>query len=310
MNFVVGMVNVVFLLGFLVLIHESGHFFVARLCKVKAKQFAIGFGPKIFSKQGEYTKYSVRAIPLGGFVELLGETEKVDDEGAFTNAKLSSRFAIVAAGAIVNIIFGLIVYFLLMTISGVNSSTIIKNLIPEYVTSETVLQQGDKILKINSKKTRIKSNIDDILLASDGSKLNIEVDRNGKNIELVVNPIAIQYGNIKRYILGVEVEQESKNVKNNLYYGFWETQVFISETADGLKKLVTGNIQVDQMTGPIGISNMVVKSKGIYNFVYLLAVISLSLGVTNLLPIPALDGGKLLLLIIEFVRVKVEKNFK
>ena len=197
MNFLVGIIKVIFLLGFLILIHESGHFFVARLCKVKAKQFSIGFGPKIFSKQGRETQYSVRAIPLGGFVELLGETEKVDDKGAFSNAKLSSRFAIVAAGAIVNIIFGLTVYFLLMTISGVNSSTTIKNLIPEYVTSETVLQPGDKILEINGQKTRIKSNIDNILLASSGGKLNVKVDRNGQNIELVVNPTAIQYGNRK-----------------------------------------------------------------------------------------------------------------
>lgn len=304
MNFLIGTIKVIFLLGFLILIHESGHFFVAKLCKVRVKQFAIGFGPKIFSKQGKETKYSLRAVPLGGYVELLGETEKVDEEGSFNNAKISSRLAIVAAGAIVNIIFGLLVYFLLMTVSGVNSSTTIKNLIPEYVTSDTVLQSGDKILEINGQKTRIKSDIDNILLQSNGSNLSVLVQRNGEIIELFVTPASIEYGDFTRYILGVEVEQAPQNLKNNLYYGFWETLGFVHQTGSGLKQLVTGKAQIKQMTGPIGISGMVVRNTGIYNYIYLLAVISLSLGITNLLPIPALDGGKIVLLIIEAIRRK------
>ena len=304
MNFLVGIIKVVFLLGFLILIHEGGHFLVAKLCKVKVKQFSIGFGPKIFSKQGVETKYSVRAIPLGGFVEMLGETERVDEEGAFNKAKISKRLAIVFAGPIVNILFGLIVYFLLMSISGVNASTTIKSLIPEYITSNTVLQAGDEVIRINGQKTRIKSNIDNILMQSKGEDLSVIVNRNGQYIELLVKPVAIEYGTDTRYILGVEVKQEQKNLKNNLYYGFWETEEFINQTGNGLKKLFTGKAQLKQMSGPIGISGMVVKNKGIYNFIYLLAVISLSLGITNLLPIPALDGGRIVVLVIEGFRRK------
>ena len=304
MNFLIGAIKVIFLLGFLILIHESGHFCVAKLCKVKAKQFAIGFGPKIFSKQGEYTKYSVRAIPLGGYVELLGETEQVDEEGSFNKAKISSRLAIVAAGATVNIIFGLVVYFVLMTSSGVNSTTTIKNIIPEYMNSDTVLQSGDQVLEINGQRTRIKSDIDNILLQSNGEDMTVLVQRNGQNIELTVKPTVIVYGDFTRYILGVEVEQAEKNLRNNLYYGFWETEGFVYQTVSGLKQLFTGKAQIKQITGPIGISGMVAKNKGIYNYIYLLAVISLSLGITNLLPIPALDGGKIVLLFIEAIRRK------
>ena len=304
MEFIIGIAKVVFLLGFLILIHEGGHFLVAKLCKVKVKQFSIGFGPKIFSKQGVETKYSVRAIPLGGFVEMLGETERVDEEGAFNKAKISKRLAIVFAGPIVNILFGLIVYFLLMSISGVNASTTIKSLIPEYITSNTVLQAGDEVIRINGQKTRIKSNIDNILMQSKGEDLSVIVNRNGQDIELLVKPVAIEYGTDTRYILGVEVKQEQKNLKNNLYYGFWETEEFINQTGNGLKKLFTGKAQLKQMSGPIGISGMVVKNKGIYNFIYLLAVISLSLGITNLLPIPALDGGRIVVLVIEGFRRK------
>lgn len=304
MNFIIGFIKVIFLLGFLILIHESGHFFMARLCNVKVKQFSIGFGPKVFLKQGKYTKYLVRAIPLGGYVELLGETEKVDEEGSFNNAKISKRFAIVVAGALVNIVFGIVLYFLLMTISGVNSSTTIKRIIPEYMASSNVFQDGDQILEINGKKTRIKSDIDGILANYKGEELNIIIKRNGQKIELVEIPVKIEYDNYARFILGVEVEQAPRNLKNNLYYGVWETAGFIEQTGAGLKLLITGKANVKQMTGPIGISGMVVKNKGIYNYIYMLAVISLSLGITNLFPIPALDGGKIILLLVEAIRRK------
>ena len=304
LNIITGIIKVVFLLGFLIFIHEGGHFIVAKLCGVKVKEFSIGFGPKIFSKQGDYTKYSIRAIPLGGFVEMLGENENLEEEGAFSNSKVSKRIAIVSAGALVNIIFGICVYFLLMTFSGVNSSTVIKSLIKDYSNENSVLQPGDEILSINGNRTRIKSDVDNILYNSNGDDIQVVVLRNNENVELKVTPIEINYGDSKRYILGVEVERAEKNIKNNTYYGFWETMNFLKSTGDGLLKLITGKVQVVQMTGPVGISEMVVKTNGVYDFVYLLAVISISLGITNLLPIPALDGGKILLLIIEAIRRK------
>lgn len=304
MNFFIGIIKVVFLLGFLVFIHEGGHFTVAKLCKVKVKEFSLGFGPKLFSKQGKETKYSVRAIPFGGYVDMLGEMGDVNEAGSFSEAKVLHRIAIVAAGAIVNIVFGILIYFILMASSGVNSSTVIKQMIPEYVTDQTQLQPGDRIVMINNEKTRIKSDVDNVLLKSKGEMIQVVVERNDENVALNVVPVAISYGEMTRYILGVEVAQEEKNLKNNAYYGFWETVGFVNSVGDGLVMLLTGNVNVNQMTGPVGISEMVVKTSGIYDFVYLLAVVSLSLGVTNLLPIPALDGGKIVLLIIEAIRRK------
>lgn len=304
MGLIIGILKVVFLLGFLVLIHEGGHFTVAKLCKVNVKEFSLGFGPKLFSKQGKETKYSIRAIPFGGYVDMLGETGDVNEVGSFSKAKVWHRIAIVAAGAIVNILFGIVIYFILMTCSGVNSSTVIKQMIPEYVSEQTVLQAGDKIVSMNGEKTRIKSDVDGILLKSNGENIDVVVERNGEEIALNVVPVAIEYGEMTRYILGVEVAQAEKSWRNNLYYGFWETAEFVSSVGDGLIMLVTGNVNVNQMTGPVGISGMVVRTSGVYDFVYLLAVVSLSLGVTNLLPIPALDGGKIVLLIIEAIRKK------
>ena len=115
-GFIISAIKIIFLLGFLILIHEGGHFAVAKLCKVKVNQFSIGFGPKIYSKQGKETKYVLRMIPLGGFVSMEGEEEPSESKGAFNKASVPKRIAIVSAGAIVNILFGLLVYFILVMI--------------------------------------------------------------------------------------------------------------------------------------------------------------------------------------------------
>ena len=116
MSFVINAIKIIFILGFLVLIHETGHFLVARLCKVKVKEFAIGFGPTIWKKQGKQTKYALRLIPLGGFVSMEGEEERSLEEGSFSNSSVPKRIAIVAAGGLVNIIFAIITYTILITV--------------------------------------------------------------------------------------------------------------------------------------------------------------------------------------------------
>lgn len=216
-SFIISAIKIIFLLGFLILIHETGHFVVAKLCKVSVNEFAIGFGPTIWKKQGKETKYALRLVPLGGFISMEGEEEASDKEGSFSKASIPKRIAIVAAGATVNIIFALIVYFILAT-------------------SYNFQTTGD----FND---------------------------------------AIQFAGEK-------------------------TGIFVSSTFDGLKQLFTGKIGMDQMMGPVGISEVVSKTDGLFEFINMLAIISLSLGVTNLLPIPALDGGKILLLIIEAIRRK------
>ena len=212
------------LLGFLIIIHEGGHFLVAKLCKVKVKEFAIGFGKIIWQKQGKETKYTLRLIPLGGFCNMEGEEEESDDEGSFSKASIWKKMAIVLAGATVNILFGILVYFILMS---------------------TVL---------------------------------------------------IQFADPAR-----------DTILNRLYYGAQYTGTFILSIFDSVKTLFTGGLATDQMVGIVGISEVVVQTTGILNYIYLLAIISVSLGVTNLLPIPALDGGKILILLIEAIRRKPMK---
>ena len=225
-NFIVNALKIIFLLGFLIFIHEGGHFCVAKLCKikVKVKEFAIGFGKIIWQKQGRETKYTLRLIPLGGFCSMEGEDEESDDDRAFSKASVWKRMAIVLAGPIVNIVFGLVVYY--------------------------------------------------ILVAS----------------------IGIQFAN-----------PADDTVINRLTYSGKATGEFIIAILDSVKTLFTGGTSVDQMVGIVGISEIVVKTTGIANYINLMALISISLGITNLLPIPALDGGKILILIIEIIRRKQMK---
>lgn len=213
MGFIITAIKIIVILGFLVLIHETGHFVVARLCKIKVREFAIGFGPVIWKKETENTKYAIRLIPLGGFVNMLGEEEQSDEEGSFSKASISKRIAIVAAGGLVNIIFAILLYIVLIWV----------------VT-------GNFVMAISS--------------------------------------------------------------SGNFVMAMWES----------IKLLFTGGVTVDNLMGPIGISQVVAQTSGIIDFLYIMALISMSLGVTNLLPFPPLDGGKILIYIVEAIRRKPLKQ--
>lgn len=211
-------IKIIFLLGFLILIHETGHFVVAKKLGIVVNEFAIGFGPKIFSKTKDGTNYEIRLIPLGGFVNLEGEEEHSEKEGSFNKAKVNDRFKVIIAGALVNILFGIVLIVLIVQV---------------------------RYMMI------INSNL-------------------------------------------LEALKYSINVAGSIIVEFFKS----------LFLLFTGNLDINNFTGPIGISQMVSKTSGFVEFAYLLSMVSISLGFTNLLPILPLDGGKALLIIIEAIRKK------
>lgn len=389
-SFLISAIKIIFLLGFLIFIHESGHFLVAKICKIKVKEFAIGFGPTIWKKQGKETKYALRLIPLGGFVNMLGEEERSNEEGSFSTASIPKRIAVVIAGGAVNIVFGLLVYFILVSCNGNYISNTVDSIVTNYSAEEVGIEKNDQILKINGKKVRLKSDIDEAMQKSKGEEILVTIKRNneikeikliptkettknigiylgieGENlsseiksiypespaeeagleagykitkideIECIDNPYKIielislsqnekitleaeKQGKIKKfeiepqikeiYKLGVIFKVADNTFANNIYYGFWDTIDFSVSIIDNLKMLFRGEVKVDQLMGPIGISEVVSKTNGIVEFIYMLALISLSLGVTNLLPFPPLDGGKIVILIIEAIRKKPMKE--
>ena len=358
--------KIIFILGFLIFIHEGGHFIVAKLCKIKVNEFAIGFGPVILKKQGKETLFQLRLIPLGGFCNMEGEEERSEEKGSFSKASIPRRIAVVAAGGVVNIIFALIVYFILMSCIGNNVS-----------------------LEINGKKIKNKSDLDDALEKSNGDELSVVIERNGEEQELKFKPTEEKYnytgiavntasdeltaiaalypdspgekqglqvndviiavndnpvendaqklvdyinesigGEIKftverngetidvtitpdvmsNYLLGVNMKMAENNFLNNIYYAFWDTGEFAFSIVDNLRLLFSGGVSVDQLMGPVGISGVVAQTNGFADFVYILALISISLGFTNLLPFPPLDGGKIVILLIEAIRRKPLKE--
>lgn len=384
-SFLLTVLKIVFLLGFLVLIHEGGHFLVAKLCKVKVNEFAIGFGPTIWKKQGKETKYALRAIPLGGFVSMEGEEERSEEEGSFSKASIPKRIAIVIAGGTVNIIFGLLVYFIL----GACTGNYISNKVESIQREQTAIQVNDEIIAINDKKIRLQSDIQEELTKSEGNPVKLDIIRNGEEMEITETPLTQEVKNIGisfegtteelnseiaiifpdspaeraglqakdtilqvngeevkdnpvriveliretegkvqmqiqrgeeivdieiepeilyNYTLGITMQVAENNFGNNLYYAFWDTADFSVSIIDNLKLLFTGNVSMDQLMGPVGISETVAQTASITEYVYIIALISLSLGVTNLLPFPPLDGGKIVFLIIEGIRRKPLKE--
>ena len=384
-SFLLTVLKIVFLLGFLVLIHEGGHFLVAKLCKVKVNEFAIGFGPTIWKKQGKETKYALRAIPLGGFVSMEGEEERSEEEGSFSKASIPKRIAIVIAGGTVNIIFGLLVYFIL----GACTGNYISNKVESIQREQTAIQVNDEIIAINDKKIRLHSDIQEELTKSEGNPVKLDIIRNGEEMEITETPLTQEVKNIGisfegtteelnseiaiifpdspaeraglqakdtilqvngeevkdnpvrivelireaegkvqmqvqrgeeiidieiepeilyTYTLGMTMQVAENNFGNNLYYAFWDTADFSVSILDNLKLLFTGNVSMDQLMGPVGISETVAQTASITEYVYIIALISLSLGVTNLLPFPPLDGGKIVFLMIEGIRRKPLKE--
>ena len=378
-------IKIIVLLGVLITIHELGHFMVAKLCNVKVNEFAIGFGPAIWKKQGKETKYTLRLIPLGGFNSMEGEDEASDDERSFSKASIPKRIAIVIAGATVNIIFAILVYFILTTSSGTYISNQIEEVLDGYAAQTAGLQLGDKIIEGNGQIIKSKKDLNKVLEKSQGEEINIKIERNGEIVEYTIKPtevkskvtgiyldeeckiIAVEKGSsserqgiqandvllkvngvdingdrniaiqeigkknvdtmiltVKRggdeitieltpdyvstYYLGVNLKQAEDTFINRCINGGMQTQEFLVSIIDNLKRLFTGNVGVDQMMGPVGISEVVAKTDGVREFFEMMALISLSLGVTNLLPIPALDGGKILILLIEAIRRKPMKQ--
>ncbi len=389
-GFIITALKVIFLLGFLIFIHECGHFIVAKLCKVKVNEFAIGFGPTIWKKKKGETLYALRLIPLGGFVSMEGEEERSDNEGSFSKASIPKRIAIVLAGGMVNIIFGLLVYFILVSSMGNYVSQRVEVVDENYGAAKAGIMANDEIKKINGTKIRNRNDITEMLEKSKGEELTITVERDNELIDVKVTPTAIpnkdtgiylgasgeeltteivaidsdspaqksglevndvilkvdgkdvegdpykvveyikenetdnciftiQRGEetkeisltpdiVYTYMLGIQFAKAENNFINNIYYGFWDTVDFSVSIIDNLKMLFSGNVDANQLMGPVGISGVVANTTGISDFIYIIALISLSLGVTNLLPFPPLDGGKVVIYLIEAVRRKPMKE--
>ena len=334
--------------GLLIMIHELGHFLVARACGVGIREFSIGMGPKIVSWKGKkswgrpkekeeqadadgaplsfdritgatadgeeetVTSYSLRALPIGGFVSMVGEDEESDSPAAFGSKKVWQRIAIVLAGPVMNVVLG----FLLMTVLVLCAPKLASTTIGEFNEGATSpaygLQVGDTVTHVNGVHVFTGNELVYEILNDGYKPVDLTVLRNGAVVELhgVIFPGQTSEG-VSFGSADFRVYAEEKTVANVLKHSFWRSVSTVKMIFDQLGDMIGGRYGLNAVSGPVGVTEGMVDAakSGMSNFLYLVIVITVNLGIFNLLPIPALDGGRLLFLVVEAViRKPVDKN--
>ncbi len=304
----------ILIFSFIVLFHELGHFLVAKKCNVKVNEFMLGLGPKLFGiKKGE-TEYSIHLLPFGGACAMEGEDEASDDERAFGNKPLWQRFLIVFAGPFFNFILAYIIAVILIGVAGYYAPDI-SEVVEGSPAEEAGLEAGDTLVSFNGFKLHFYKEISVYTYFHPAETLDIVYERNGKKKETTVTPELDEESG--RYLIGVI--GTSDLVKGNpiqvLENGFHEMRYQIYVVFQSLRFLFTGKVSVRDMSGPVGIVKVMsdtydesMADGGVYyvvlNLMNFMVLLSANLGVMNLLPFPALDGGRILLFIIEGIRRK------
>lgn len=299
---------IVFVFLIVVLWHEFGHFMMAKLSGVLVNEFSIGMGPKLFSKKKNETCYSVRVLPLGGFVALDGEDMESGNERAFHNAALYKRALIIAAGAFMNFVLGFLVLLLLVGLRG-KEVPIVARFTEQSVAFTAGLEVGDRILKLGDHKIDDWQDIVSHMAENHGETIEIIVQRDGEEKVLTASPRKEE----GRFVLGIYPEMarasfaELFTAAGSIFSGMFMSLI------NFLRMAIRGKVVLGDLSGPIGVAKVIAEAshRGLLDILFWLAYININLGVINLLPIPALDGGKMLFIIAEWFRGKkipVEKE--
>lgn len=308
MHLLLTLVCFIFVLGLIVLIHESGHFLFSKLFGVYVYEFSIGMGPKIFGRKKGETDYSIRAIPIGGYCSLAGEDatseDSVPEDRRLYSKPVWQRFLIMFFGAGFNFIGAFLILFMIGLFWGsTNTKPIVGNIVEDAPAYQAGLQKGDYVRSINGHKIISADDILIYLQVEDKSKpIVFTVDRDGEKLDFEVTPVEEEVDGQKIYRIGV-------NLDNTREHGFLATCKYAVSKMGSLfrqmvitfKGLFTRQLSVTQLSGPVGIFNVVGKQAdaGFSNVLYLIALLSVNVGFINLIPFPAFDGGRILFLIIE-----------
>ena len=310
----------ILIFGVLIAVHELGHFMAARLCGVRVLEFAMGMGPAIWKRQTKSgTQLSLRCLPIGGYCAMEGEEGTSDDPAAFSNAAPWKRLIILAAGAFMNFLLGfLLVVVCFSQVTAVTTPTITGFMEGCPYQGEDGLLEGDTFYKINGERIYFSDDVNTYLARGGGDTADIVVIRDGKKVRLDDYPM------VRREY--VDEQTGEKVMKYGLYFGVTETgfaaqmkyswytaRDFVRMVRLGLTDLITGVVGVKQMTGVVGIVDMIAEvgteSPSTYdallNIAYLAAFIAVNLAVMNLLPLPALDGGRIFFLLVTLVAERV-----
>ena len=303
------------MLGLIIFVHELGHFLTAKFFKMPVSEFSIGMGPQVFSLDTKETTYSFRAIPIGGYVNIEGMEVGSQVENGFNSKPAYQRFIVLFAGVFMNFLTAFLIIFSIAQMNGrmeYEEKAIIGALVKGGA-NEQILKVDDKILELDGKKITLWSDIPEVTKeALDKKELSAIIERDGKEEKLVLKLTKDEENN--RVVLGIS----PKSKKTNL--SFTESLVFaknsfvsiLKDTVGGLFTLFSGKADLKEISGPVGILKVVgeVSKFGWTSIASLAVILSINIGVLNLLPIPALDGGRIIFVLLELFRIKVNKKWE
>ncbi len=313
MSVIINILLFILILGIIVFIHEFGHFILAKWNGVYVYEFALGMGPKICGfKKGE-TEYNLRAIPIGGFCQLAGEDLDTDDDKKIPkdkrlqNKKAWQRFLIMLFGPMNNFILAVLLIFLIALIwGGATMDPVIYKVEKDSACEKAGLKANDKVISINNNRIDTSDDISLYLAVASPKKTNtIVVERDSKKVTIKVKPKKVKEDGKETYKYGLSIKnKKTKGFVNAIVYTFKKTVSVFKQMFITIGYLFTGRISLNQLSGPVGIYSVVgqQRSAGLASLIYLTAFLSINVGVINLLPIPAFDGGHILFIIIEKIK--------
>ncbi|WP_028314427.1 RIP metalloprotease RseP [Desulfatibacillum aliphaticivorans] len=311
--------TVIPLLGALIFFHELGHFLAARLLGVGVETFSLGFGPRLFGKKSGMTDYRVSAVPLGGYVKMVGEDPDSDEEPEDTSISFShkpvwKRITIVAAGPVFNFLLAVVIFFTIGFFSGVDHTTnILDRVVEDSPAAQAGMLEGDEVLSVNGIAIENFRQVSAEINKNSGEPVNIVVGRNGEELSFTVIPKETEGKNafgedVKAYKVGISnrVDFVPYEPINSAVYAVEQTWFFVKFTFQALFKFVDRSIPLDNLGGVILITQVsgVAAEAGLTSFLFIMALLSVNLGIINLFPVPILDGGHILFFAIEGIMRK------
>ena len=306
-------VSAILIFGLIILIHEFGHFIVAKACGVKVIEFSLGMGPRLFTYHGKETNYSLKLLPLGGSCEMKGETEEEEseDKDSFGNKKPWQRFLIVFAGPAFNFILAFIVGCILVINVG-SDRPVITDIVEGMPAQSCGILPGDEVLNINGRNIHLYREISLYNFIHAGEKQSITIQRDKKQYTFSLIPAySEEYGKYMIGIIGSNEYTKPSNIFETFRFGYYEMRFNVLSVFDSIVYLVNGHFSKDSVMGPVGIIGTISDTVGeavprglrilLLTVADFILLFSTNVGVMNLLPFPALDGGRIVLILFEWI---------